>query len=193
MIPVRIDSDVITFLTNSGIILLCGLFALLFRPLEPTLVTENTIELEDAEKRVPKVVEKKYAYSVPTSAHTTWMKHQHYVYPKAVDVFADRANELTIEMKELQPLRENEDDEVDERPRKSQSAVHSARVTRRNTITDKDARPSASARGSIHLRREDSFLFGSLAKLPKYNSHSSIGYHVSVTHLQDPTDEQVRI
>lgn len=132
----------------------------------------------------PKVSEKKYAYSVPTSAYTTWVKHQNSVYPKAIEIFHQKNNADSFEMKELQPLAEQEDE--------NEESKKTIQLLRRNTISEKESRPWQSARNSINVRRDDLFLFGSLNRLPKYNSQSSIAYHISVTHVNKPT-MQVRL
>lgn len=160
-----------------GIILLCGVFACFFKPLKPTEVTEHQMDTGKNELKASKILEKRYAYSVPTSAHTTWIKNQSSVYPKAVDIFYEKNNGEGFELKELQPLAE-QDDETEE----TKKGQNSSQILRRNTISEKGSRPWQSARTSVTLRRDDIFLFGSLNRLPKYTSQSSIAYHVSVTH-----------
>lgn len=79
-------------------ILLCGVFALAYRPIEPTIVIDS--KEEELEKKslmseglpspafTKPLQEGRFAYSVPNSSHNTWMgTPNNTTYPTAAEVF----------------------------------------------------------------------------------------------------------
>lgn len=142
-------------------------------------MVESLLESKTNDQDTPLILEKKYAYSVPTSVHSTWMKTQQYLYPKATDVFGEKNISLNIELKELQPItKQSEENQV------AKKRLASMKSSRRNTLSENFVRPYNIARSNLPVKRDDLFLFGSLNKLHKYRSQTSIAYHVSVTHLE---------
>lgn len=89
-----------TLLIQAGMILLCSFFALAYRPLEPTIVSNmDEKEEEEEEKKsltgeaLPSPMfkplpEGRFAYSMPNSVHNTWMGVANNTnYPTAAEVF----------------------------------------------------------------------------------------------------------
>lgn len=84
-----------TLVVQAGIILSCILLGALFRPLKPIQVTidDEDEDLDQKERMLPVVFTKplpegRFAYSVPNSAHNTWIgasSNTHY--PTAAEVF----------------------------------------------------------------------------------------------------------
>lgn len=93
-------------LAQSAIILLCGLFGCIFRPIQPVQVTITKDEDTPAEKGtllgegLPVVYtrplpEGRFAYSVPNSSHSTWMgASPNTQYPTAAEVFRGSGHNL---------------------------------------------------------------------------------------------------
>lgn len=161
--------------------MLCALLGIMFRPLEPTIITSET-----KNDSLPKIIDvkrphtdKRTAYSMPTSAHTTWIKHHQSVYPRATDIFNAKETAELFEMKELQKVEEDDiihDDEV----------TNTLQSARRHTLSEKDGKAVyIRKRTSGPLNRKDIFFSGSLNRIPQYTSQSSIGYHLSVTNLPE--------
>ena len=86
-------------LIQSGMILLCTLFAMAYRPIEPTIVSDVKDE-EVPEKKsligdsfpspafTKPLPEGRFAYSVPNSSHNTWMgTANNTTYPTAAEIF----------------------------------------------------------------------------------------------------------
>lgn len=115
---------------------------------------------------------KRYAYSVPASAYSTWLKHNASVYPKATDVFANAKKAKDIEMTELKASVEQHVGGKD-RP--------TGISGRRSTLTEKNIRHTARENGPFS--RSDIFFTGSLNRIPQYISQTSLGYHLSVTEV----------
>ena len=103
---------------------------------------------------------------------------------------------------ELGPVGEAEEVEENEsgtllEQNEAKAIITAAATGRRHTVSGR--RPGTdsqtnSRRGSKHdvsrpLYRDDIFFSGSLAKLPQYRSQTSIGYHLSVTHI--PTRQDI--
>lgn len=101
---------------------------------------------------------------------------------------------------ELGPVGEAEEVEENEtllEQNEAKAIIIAAATGRRHTVSGR--RPGTdsganSRRGSRHdvsrpMYRDDIFFAGSLAKLPQYRSQTSIGYHMSVTHM--PTRQDV--
>lgn len=158
----------------------------MFRPLEPTIITSETKNhslLKIIDVKRPHA-DKRTAYSMPTSAHTTWIKHNQSVYPKATDIFSNAKQTAELfEMKELQKVEEDDihDDEV----------ISPVQGARRHTLSDKEVKTSyIRNRTSGPLNRKDIFFSGSLNRIPQYTSQSSLGYHLSVTNLPEIKKEK---
>lgn len=160
----------------------------MFRPLEPTIITSETKNdslLKIIDVKRPHT-DKRTAYSMPTSAHTTWIKHHQSVYPKATDLFNAKETAELFEMKELQKV--EEDDIIHE---SSSEAANPSQSARRHTLSDKEGKPIyIRKRTSGPLNRKDIFFSGSLNRIPQYTSQSSLGYHLSVTHLPENKKEK---
>lgn len=245
-------------------ILLCGIFAIAYRPIEPTVVSDSK-EDDLLEKKslmseglpspaFTKVLpEGRFAYSVPSSSHNTWMgTANNTTYPTAAEIFKGSGANLdrrpsqqsgvltqinihstTKKLEqfkqaqkrsghvtptedyphpppvlsalnahhELGPVGEAEEVEESENGTLLDQNEVKAMITaaanagRRHTVSGR--RPgleSNSRRGSKHdvsrpMYRDDIFFSGSLAKLPQYRSQSSLGYHLSVTHM--PTRQDI--
>lgn len=236
-------------LVQSGIILLCSLLSLFFLPLKPVEVSIEE-DTEDVEKMQPFIFTKqlpegRYAFSVPNSAHTTWMGasiNTHY--PTAAEVF--RGSNANLErrpsstatdakgvlnssnMKKLEQLSKAQRRSGQSTPEENNQApafnLHKELVTvgeaeeeenenetlieehikpimlteRRHTVSGRrPILPKGSRRGTLTdnrpLYRDDIFFSGSLVRIPKYQSQSSLGYHMSVTRLPTQNDvEEVR-
>lgn len=243
-----------TLLIQGCIIALCALFACAFRPIQPiTLaVDEDTNENKnDNEKRnghgnivaptpqlhqaafTKPLPEGRFAYSMPNSAHNTYMgaspKHH---YPTAAEVFrganierrlsnssgkgtelkALRKSQPTTPNGEPQPSQlhfninkelttvgENEEEtenenliETEAKPAIIQARRHTVSGRRPNDIVGKkSAVGSQDTVHNIHTRpmyRDDIFFTGSLARIPQYQSQTSLAYHMSVTRLPTKQD-----
>jgi MFS transporter, MCT family, solute carrier family 16 (monocarboxylic acid transporters), member 14 len=97
---------------------------------------------------------------------------------------------------EAEEVEENESGTLLEK-QEAKAIITAAATGRRHTVSGR--RPGTdsqtnSRRGSKHdvsrpMYRDDIFFSGSLAKLPQYRSQTSIGYHLSVTHI--PTRQDV--
>lgn len=87
-------------LIQGGMILMCAIFALAYRPIEPTVVSELKKEEEMQEKKslmgemphspafTKPLPEGRFAYSVPNSSHNTWMGTANNTsYPTAAEIF----------------------------------------------------------------------------------------------------------
>lgn len=103
---------------------------------------------------------------------------------------------------ELGPVGEAEEAEENESgtlldQHEVKAIIIAAATGRRHTVSGRrpgETSVSNSRRGSRHdvsrpMYRDDIFFSGSLAKLPQYRSQTSIGYHMSVTHM--PTQKDV--
>lgn len=102
---------------------------------------------------------------------------------------------------ELGPVGEAEEAEENENgtlldQHEVKAIITAAATGRRHTVSGRRPGESQtnSRRGSRHdvsrpMYRDDIFFSGSLAKLPQYRSQTSIGYHMSVTHM--PTKKDV--
>lgn len=243
-------------------ILLCGIFGLAYRPIEPTVVSDEKVE-ESPEKKAlmsdglpspaftKPLPEGRFAYSVPNSSHNTWMgTPNNTTYPTAAEIFKGvtdgrrpsqtsgvlnqgnissttkkleqfkqaqkRSGHVTPTEEyahppilsalnahhELGPVGEAEEVEENENgtlldQTEAKAIIIAAAQGRRHTVSGR--RPGTdsqtnSRRGSRHdvsrpMYRDDIFFSGSLAKLPQYRSQSSLGYHMSVTHM--PTREDI--
>ncbi|XP_063700662.1 monocarboxylate transporter 14-like [Culicoides brevitarsis] len=176
----------ITLVIQAVIILFCALLGIMFRPLEPTIITsetKNDSSLKIIDVRRPHT-DKRTAYSMPTSAHTTWIKHNQSVYPKATDIFSAKDTAELFEMKELQKV--EEDDIIND-----EDTNNSSRTARRHTLSEKDGKHIyIRKRSSGPLNRKDIFFSGSLNRIPQYTSQSSLGYHLSVTNLPEKKQEK---
>uniref|UniRef100_A0A336MBL5 CSON014449 protein n=1 Tax=Culicoides sonorensis TaxID=179676 RepID=A0A336MBL5_CULSO len=166
---------------TGGIIIMCALFGILFRPLDPTIITSET--KDDLHTKIIEVKkphsDKRTAYSMPTSAHNTWIRHSQYTYPKATDIFANAKQTSDLfEMKELHKVEENEN--IDDDKLKLAS-----KTFRRNTMTDKESRSNYIKNKSAPFNRQDIFFTGSLNRIPQYTSQKSLAYHLSVTNLPE--------
>lgn len=86
-------------LIQAGMILLCALFAMAYRPIEPTIVSDIQDD-EVPEKKsligdslpspafTKPLPEGRFAYSVPNSSHNTWMgTANNTTYPTAAEIF----------------------------------------------------------------------------------------------------------
>jgi MFS transporter, MCT family, solute carrier family 16 (monocarboxylic acid transporters), member 14 len=98
-------------LAQAAIVCLCALFGLVFRPIKPTPVTLDATEMAEKEGlmenggggggRLPIIFSKplpegRYAYSVPNSAHNTWIGvNNNTQYPTAAEVFRGSGADLT--------------------------------------------------------------------------------------------------
>lgn len=248
-------------LTQGGMILMCAFFALAYRPIEPTVVSEIKEEEEAREKKLLKefpqtpaftrpLPEGRFSYSVPNSSHNTWMGTANNTsYPTAAEIFKgsginlerrpsqnlDRITQvnfsstskkleqikqgqkrsghvtpteefshpphvLSINTHELVPVGEAEEPEENETGTlldKNQTKITvSTASERRHTVSGRKDRESLgnTRRGSQRdvsrpMYRDDIFFSGSLAKLPQYRSQTSLGYHLSVTHI--PTQQDI--
>lgn len=97
---------------------------------------------------------------------------------------------------EAEEVEENENGTLLEK-NEVRAIIAAAATGRRHTVSGR--RPGTdsqtnSRRGSRHdvsrpMYRDDIFFSGSLAKLPQYRSQTSIGYHMSVTHM--PTRQDI--
>jgi MFS transporter, MCT family, solute carrier family 16 (monocarboxylic acid transporters), member 14 len=97
---------------------------------------------------------------------------------------------------EAEEVEENESGTLLEKS-EVKAIISAAAAGRRHTVSGR--RPGTdsqtnSRRGSKHdvsrpMYRDDIFFSGSLAKLPQYRSQSSLGYHLSVTHM--PTRQDI--
>lgn len=243
--------------------LTCCFFAIAFRPIKPIQVTvtkdddvdvipeKNFLMNQDAfpvvyTKPLP---EGRFAYSVPNSAHNTWIGASNNTnYPTAMEVFRilerrpsqndqTNINALNKKIEQVGKLKrsghatpeenaqhppipiiltsvhheltivgeaeeENENGALIEKNETKPVIVNN---TRRHTVSGR--RPGnnepPSRRGSRHgplvdanrpLYRDDIFFTGSMARIPQYQSQTSLGYHLSVTHLptkQDVEEEEV--
>lgn len=239
-----------SLLIQSGIILACTVLGTIFRPLQPVEVSVED-DTEDVEKMLPVIFSKqlpegRYAFSVPSSAHTTWMGasiNTHY--PTAAEVFrgsnanlerrpsatADGKSVLnSTNMKKLEQLSKAQRRSGQSTPEENHAApafsVHKELVTvgeaeeeenenetlvpehikpillteRRHTVSGRrPVLPKGSRRGTLTdnrpMYRDDIFFSGSLVRIPKYQSQSSLGYHMSVTRLptQNDVDEVITI
>lgn len=78
---------------QAGIILICAICGLTFRPLESVEVTVDETKPEEKEKQLPAIFTKplaegRYAFSVPSSSHNTWIgAGSNTRYPTAAEVF----------------------------------------------------------------------------------------------------------
>lgn len=176
----------IHFLLFQGIILSCALLGMMFRPLEPTIITSET--KNDSHLKIIDIkrphADKRTAYSMPTSAHTTWIKHNQSVYPKATDIFSAKGTAELLEMKELQKVEEDDITNDD-------GTNNTAKAARRHTLSDKDGKHVyIRKRTSGPLNRKDIFFSGSLNRIAQYTSQSSLGYHLSVTNLPETKQEK---
>lgn len=82
-----------------GMILLCGIFGIAFRPIEPTVVIDtNDDDLPEKKSLTGDMLsspaftkalpEGRFAYSVPNSSHNTWMGvANNTTYPTAAEIF----------------------------------------------------------------------------------------------------------
>lgn len=234
-----------TLLIQSAIILCCTLLGLFFRPLKPVEVSIED-DSEDMEKMLPVIFTKqlpegRYAFSVPSSAHTTWIGasiNTHY--PTAAEVFRgsnanlDRRPSSTTtadgksvinssNMKKLEQLSKAQRRSGQSTPEENHAApnfnLHKELVTvgeaeeeenenetlveehikpmslteRRHTVSGRrPILPKGSRRGTLTdnrpMYRDDIFFSGSLIRIPKYQSQSSLGYHMSVTRLPTQND-----
>lgn len=118
-----------------------------------------------------------------SSASATVLKNQlqtngHNKPPKFIAVTVTEKEEDGNEASTAQPLLNEENGDGERRHTMSGRNPRS----RRGTLTEESqvVRP---------LYREDIFFAGSLKKIPQYNSRTSVGYHMSVTHL--PTVQDV--
>lgn len=166
--------------------MLCALLGILFRPLEPTIITSETknesgLKIIDIKK--PQT-DKRTAYSMPTSAHSTWIKHNQTIYPKATDIFSNAKQTAELfELKELQRVEEN-DISNDNDPIAVQGV-------RRHTLSDKEVKTNfIRNRTTGPLNRKDIFFSGSLNRIPQYTSQTSLSYHLSVTNLPVSSKEK---
>lgn len=106
---------------------------------------------------------------------------------------------LSINAHELGPVGEAEEAEENENGtllEKNEVKVFVSSAGRRHTVSGRKGNESQtnSRRGSRQdisrpLYRDDIFFSGSLAKLPQYRSQTSLGYHMSVTHM--PTQQDI--
>lgn len=97
---------------------------------------------------------------------------------------------------EAEEVEENESGTLLEK-QEAKAIIIAAATGRRHTVSGR--RPGTdsqtnSRRGSRHdvsrpMYRDDIFFSGSLAKLPQYRSQTSLGYHMSVTHM--PTRQDI--
>lgn len=88
-------------LSQAGMILLCSLFALAYRPIEPTIVSDIQQDEEELKEKkslmgeslpspafTKPLPEGRFAYSVPNSSHNTWMGTANNTsYPTAAEIF----------------------------------------------------------------------------------------------------------
>lgn len=195
----------------TAIVLICTILASTYRPLKPVLMcqtadkpgTTNSSKLGSVTRLAS---EASQAFSAPRS---TWIgANNNMQYPTAADaVFGSQANlerraslasttkSVGVDPKELRPV--GEDEEVGAPLINGQaSGVGSRRRTlsgRRASDTTKDG--IRSRRGTITgtetsrpMYRDDVLYGGSLARLPQYQSTTSIGYHMSVTRLPTRAD-----
>lgn len=140
-------------------------------PIEIKKVEIEEIEQFEANES-QKAAFKRYAYSVPASAYSTWLKHPQLVYPKATDVFANAKKPKDIEMTELKTSVEQN---VGAKDRFSGGIS-----SRRLTLTEKTM-SRQTPKDSGPFSRSDIFFTGSLNRIPQYISQTSLGYHLSVT------------
>jgi len=108
---------------------------------------------------------------------------------------------LSINAHELGPVGEAEEAEENETgtllEKNEVKVVVSASSGRRHTVSGRKGGTESqtnSRRGSRQdisrpMYRDDIFFSGSLAKLPQYRSQTSLGYHLSVTHM--PTQQDI--
>lgn len=156
-----------------GIILICCLFGSFFKPLEPVEVKKVETDNKDEEELEIMLTAnnknylKRYAYSVPTSAHSTWLKHQQVIYPKVSDVFsiAKKPRE-SIEMQDLKEVEEQTSAVARDR------AQHSEITHSRYRFTES---AQSGGKRDAPLSRFDIFFTGSLNRIPQYVSQTSIG------------------
>lgn len=93
-------SIIFFFETSIGMILMCAFFSLVYRPIEPTIVSdvnddellEKNSLLGDSSPASPAFTkplpEGRFAYSVPNSSHNTWMgTPANTSYPTAAEIF----------------------------------------------------------------------------------------------------------
>lgn len=85
----------LALLCQAGMILFCAIFAIAYRPIEPTVVSEEIEEKKSLMGELPSppaftkpLPEGRFAYSVPNSSHNTWMgTANNTAYPTAAEVF----------------------------------------------------------------------------------------------------------
>ncbi|XP_026473866.1 monocarboxylate transporter 14 isoform X2 [Ctenocephalides felis] len=199
-----------TMLIQACLVLCCILCAMSYRPLKPVLMCQTPKpERANASKlgSVNRVAaDQSQAFSAPRS---TWIgANNNMQYPTAADaVLGSQANlerrgslasttkSIGIDPKELRPV--GEDEEVGSPLINGQA---SGAGSRRRTLSGRRASDSTkdghrSRRGTITgtetsrpMYRDDVLYSGSLARLPQYQSTTSIGYHMSVTRLPTRAD-----
>ncbi|XP_054739603.1 monocarboxylate transporter 3 [Anastrepha obliqua] len=244
-----------TIAVQGCFIAFCALFACAFRPIQPITLAVNEDSDEDKienEKRnghgntvAPKpqlhqaaftkpLPEGRFAYSMPNSAHNTYMgaspKHH---YPTAAEVFrganierrlsnsSGKGTELKALRKsqpttpngephpqpqlhfninkELTTVGENEEETENENLIETESKAvviqarrHTVSGRRPNDIVGKKS--SVGSQDTVHnihtrpMYRDDIFFTGSLARIPQYQSQTSLAYHMSVTRLPTKQD-----
>lgn len=90
----------VAFFVHAGIVLFCILCGLTYRPLESIEVTVDETKPEEKEKQLPAIFTKslaegRYAFSVPSSSHNTWIgAGSNTRYPTAAEVFRGSAVNL---------------------------------------------------------------------------------------------------
>ncbi|GAB0090131.1 uncharacterized protein DMENIID0001_048200 [Sergentomyia squamirostris] len=207
----------ITLAIQGAIILLCALFAICFRPIKPIQVPIDQVAAAEKEKLHEDAFDKRLAYSVPNSVHNTWMGvASNAQYPTAAEVFKGSGQDLDRRLShggvkrvseeretqaplmpaavELRPV--GETDEADEDGALLNGERQPVIVPkRRHTLSEREGSRPGSRRVSTTdnprpLYRDDIFFSGSLARVPQYQSQTSLGYHMSVTRL--PTQQDVR-
>jgi MCP family monocarboxylic acid transporter-like MFS transporter 14 len=90
----------IALVIQAGMILTCAIISIVYRPIEPTIVSDVTAVDDETEKNSPlteglpspaftkPLQEGRFAYSVPNSSHNTWMGTAHNTsYPTAAEIF----------------------------------------------------------------------------------------------------------
>uniref|UniRef100_A0A1B0GL20 Major facilitator superfamily (MFS) profile domain-containing protein n=2 Tax=Lutzomyia longipalpis TaxID=7200 RepID=A0A1B0GL20_LUTLO len=205
----------ITLVIQGAIIMLCALFAICFRPIKPIEVPIDQAAAAEKVKLHEDAFEKRLAYSVPNSVHNTWMgsiPNNHY--PTASEVFRGSGQDLNGHAKrtsedrdtqvaplmpaslELRPVGET-DENVDENGALLEGGEPRPVIVpkRRHTVSERESSRPGSRRVSTTenprpLYRDDIFFSGSLARVPQYQSQTSLGYHMSVTRL--PTQQDKR-
>lgn len=156
-------------LYQAAIVLSCGVFGALFRPLKPTPLVDLEVEEKELDKdKLPSKMQELLKHPSLQTEHQNSIQrvlgvNNNAVYPTVYDVY----HTISIPHKAV---------EICQEKRLSVPFIPDGGKppkNRRNTLTDV-ARP---------LYRDDIFFSASLNRLPQYASRSSVAYNLSVTRL----------